>query len=174
MKIGKACGFAFVQARVSIFKNIRALVRNERGSLTILSMSLFFLMVVMSFAILNTSSAMLAKRELIQIGEVAITRATHNLDVSNYYAGTSLGNGGGKELALPINCSAAFQTFMQQISLENLRSHPIGFSEWSCDGIATSAKVTSRAEHLLRIPFMSMDATYTLSATISAHNRLRS
>ena len=166
-------------------------LHDERGSLSILSTSLFFLLVISSFVILNTSSAFIAKRELIQIGETAITRATHNLDVSSYYSGTSNGNasqnfsgsaignangggtgGSGIDAALPINCTAAYQTFTQQLSLENLRSKPIGFSEWNCDGFATSAKVTSQAEHLLRIPFITGNSTFTLSATISAHNRL--
>jgi hypothetical protein len=138
---------------------------------------------------------MLAKRELIQIGESAITRATHNLDVSTYYAGASdrngsanfpgpagggaangsgsAANGNTNVSALPINCNAAYQTFTQQLSLANLRSNPIGFSEWSCDGFATSAKITSQDNHLLRIPFITANPTYTLSATISAHNRLQ-
>jgi hypothetical protein len=183
------------KAQASLTSKARAHLSDERGSLSILSTSLFFLIVVTSFVILNISSAMLAKRELIQIGESAITRAIHNLDVSTYYAGASDGNGnvnfsnsarsnatGGSgnaatgfsnDLALPINCNAAYQTFTQQISLANLRSNPIGFSEWRCDGFATSAKITSEAKHLLRIPFMTANSTYTLSATISAHNRLQ-
>lgn len=141
-------------------------LKDERGSLSILSTSLFFILVISSFVILNTSSAFMAKRELIQIAETAITRSTHNLDVSNYYAGST-------GPALPINCTAAYQTFTQQLSQSNLRSNPIGFSEWNCDGYATSAKVTSQAEHLLRIPFIGGDSTFTLSAVISAHNRLQ-
>lgn len=189
MKVRKVHGILLSQARNDIFgkapiikfRQARAHLSDERGSLSILSTSLFFLLVVTSFVILNTSSAMLAKRELIQIGESAITRATHNLDLSNYYARTSDGNGNvnfsgstsGNVSALPINCDAAYQTFTQQLSLANLRSNPIGFSEWSCDGFATSAKITSQANHLLRIPFMTVNSTYTLSATISAHNRLQ-
>jgi hypothetical protein len=199
----------FGKAPIIKFRQARANLIDDRGSLSILSTSLFFLIVVTSFVILNISSAMLAKRELIQIGESAITRATHNLNVSIYYAGASDGNGsvnfpgpaGGSAAngsasaangsgsaangsasaangnsnvsALPINCNAAYQTFTQQLSLTNLRSNPIGFSEWSCDGFATSAKITSQANHLLRIPFMTANSTYTLSATISAHNRLQ-
>ena len=60
-------------------------LKDERGSLSILSTSLFFLLVISSFVILNSSSAFLAKRELVQIGEVAITRATHHLDAGSYY-----------------------------------------------------------------------------------------
>jgi hypothetical protein len=192
----------FGKAPIIKFRQARANLIDDRGSLSILSTSLFFLIVVTSFVILNISSAMLAKRELIQIGESAITRATHNLDVSSYYAGASdrngsanfsgpagggaangsggaangsggAANGNTNVSALPINCNAAYQTFTQQLSLANLRSNPIGFSEWSCDGFATSAKITSQANHLLRIPFITANPTYTLSATISAHNRLQ-
>lgn len=149
-----------------LLRKLRTRLSDERGSLSILSTSLFFILVISSFVILNTSSAFMAKRELIQIGESAITKSTHNLDVSNYYSGSS-------GPALPINCTAAYQTFTQQLSQSHLRSHPIGFSEWNCDGYATSAKVTSQAEHLLRIPFLGGDSSFTLSAVISAHNRLQ-
>jgi len=165
---------------ISMFRKSRRKVcfepaRSERGSLSILTLTLFFLLVISSLVILNSSSAFMAKRELIQIGEDAITRSTHNLDVSYYYAGNANGNANssGGTRVLPINCKAAYETFAQQISLSNLRSYPIGMSEWSCDGYMTSAKITSQARHLLHIPFLTTNATFTVSATISAHNRLQ-
>jgi Flp pilus assembly protein TadG len=141
-------------------------LKDERGSLSILSTSLFFLLVISSFVFINASSAMLAKRELVQISETAMTRATHALDVRNYY----LGNTG---TALPIDCAAAYQIFTQELSTSNLRKQPIGFNNWNCDGRAVYATVSAQASHLLRIPFTSQDSQFMVSATISAINRLQ-
>ena len=54
--------------------------QNDRGSLSILSTSLFLLLVLSSFVVMNASSAFLAKRELVQIGELAASNAAHILD----------------------------------------------------------------------------------------------
>jgi len=162
--------------------------KEERGSLSILSTSLFFLLVISSFVILNLSSAFLAKRELVQIGEVAITRATHYLDAGSYYNGASSdetssnganwsnsGAGGptSNTPALPIDCSLAYKTFASEISRAQLRNNPINFTDWNCDGYAVSAKLSSPIQHLLRMPMLASQTPVTISATISALNRLQ-
>jgi hypothetical protein len=158
-------------------------LKEERGSLSILSTSLFFLLVISSFVILNSSSAFLAKRELVQIGEVAITRATHHLDAGSYYNGASSAgaswtySGGGSStssnLALPIDCTLAYQSFTHEIYKSQLRNNPIGFTDWNCDGYTASAKLTSQVQHLLRMPILASQSPITISATISALNRLQ-
>ena len=174
-------------------KHFAMSLKDERGSLSILSTSLFFLLVISSFVILNSSSAFLAKRELLQIGEVAITRATHHLDAGSYYNGVSgsgvSGSGassngaswtysGGNNpssstLALPIDCSLAYQSFTHEIYKSQLRNNPIGFTDWNCDGYKASAKLTSQVQHLLRMPILATQSPITVSATISALNRLQ-
>lgn len=153
-------------------------LKDERGSLSILSTSLFFLLVISSFVILNSSSAFLAKRELVQIGEVAITRATHHLDAGSYYNGANLASTAGgsstsSTLALPIDCSLAYQSFTHELYKSQLRNNPIGFTDWNCDGYTASAKLTSQVQHLLRMPILASQTPVTVSATISALNRLQ-
>jgi len=163
-------------------------LKDERGSLSILSTSLFFLLVISSFVILNSSSAFLAKRELVQIGEVAITRATHHLDAGSYYNGVSGSgassngaswtysggsNSSSSNLALPIDCALAYQSFTHEIYKSQLRNNPIGFTDWNCDGYTASAKLTSQVQHLLRMPILASQSPITISATISALNRLQ-
>ena len=169
-------------------KNFLQSLKDERGSLSILSTSLFFLLVISSFVILNSSSAFLAKRELVQIGEVAISRATHHLDAGIYYSGVSgkgassnganwTYSGGGSStssnLALPIDCALAYQSFTHEIYKSQLRNNPIGFTDWNCDGHTASAKLTSQVQHLLRMPILATQSPITISATISALNRLQ-
>ena len=164
-------------------KNFVVSLKDERGSLSILSNSLFFLLVISSFVILNSSSAFLAKRELVQIGEVAITRATHHLDAGSYYNGASkkpanwafsgISSSNSNSGALPIDCSLAYQSFTREIYKSQLRNNPIGFTDWNCDGYTASAKLTSQIQHLLRMPILSSQSPITISATISALNRLQ-
>ena len=141
-------------------------LKDERGSLSILSTSLFFILVITSFIILNTSSAFLAKRELIQISELAITRATHNLDSGSYYNSTNNG-------VVPIDCAAAYQSFTTEISQTYLRENPIGFTGWTCDGFTANATVTSQVKHLLSMPLLASDSPVLVSANVAAQNRLR-
>ena len=85
-------------------------VSDESGSLTLVIASLFLLTLLLSFAIIDISGAYLAKRELINLGEAAITRAAHNVDDSRYYAGerTQVGTGAkGPIYLLPIDCRVA-------------------------------------------------------------------
>ena len=176
---------------MNIYSKIKAKVLDERGSLTILSTSLFMLLVVSSFLILNASSAYLAKRELVQVGEELISKAAHHLDSISYYSNSqnpsssiSMGSDpnsfnpsstytGGASGVLPIDCSSAYQTFINEISGAQLRGNPIHFDSWNCDGSSVSAKVSSQIKHLLVTPILGSDSSFLVTATISAINRLQ-
>ena len=54
-------------------------LRDETGSLVILVFSLFLLLLVAALSVINISDNFLAKRQLVEIGEVAITRAAHQI-----------------------------------------------------------------------------------------------
>jgi Flp pilus assembly protein TadG len=159
--------------------------KDERGSLSILTFSLFLLLVFISFMILNTSSAYLAKRELIQIGEVALTRAAHHLDTESYYGqGYSIvdayaqGSRSPTKSNLPIDCAAAYQSFTNELARSNLRSNAIGFNQWRCDGKEASASITSQVPQLLSIPFLNsvvaVNGLIPITTTIATTNRLQS
>ena len=159
-----------------------ARLRDERGSLSILTFSLFLLLAITSFLILNASSAYLAKRELVQIGEIALTRAAHNLDQNSYYNqggffSTSPFPNQSSGTMLPIDCSKAFESFTNEISNSRLRDSVIGFSAWQCDGKDVAATLTSQIRQLLSIPFLnsifSADGMISLTAPIATQNRLQ-
>lgn len=157
-------------------------IQEERGSLSILSTSLFFLLVLSSFVIMNASSAYLAKRELIQIGEVGITRAVQHLDSNSYYGNlaggsSSSGNSAGNSVsntAIPIDCPAAAQSFRNEMAQSNLRQSPIVLNQWSCDGFNASATISSQVRHLLVMPILGSQAPMVVTTEVAARNALQS
>jgi len=131
---------------------------------------------------MNASSAYLAKRELIQIGEVGITRAVQHLDANSYYgnlagessnsinsAGNSVGN-----IAIPIDCPAAAQSFRNEMAQSNLRQSPIVLNQWSCDGFNASATISSQVRHLLVMPILGSQAPIVVMTEVAARNALQS
>ncbi len=126
---------------------------------------------------MNASSAYLAKRELIQIGEVGITRAVQHLDSNSYY-GNSSGQLSNFNLpsgatALPIDCTAAAQSFKNEILQSNLRQSSVTLNQWSCDGFSATATISSQIRHLLVMPILGSQGPITVTAEVAAHNALR-
>ena len=76
---------------------IKDLLRDETGSLSILVFALFFVLLVSSLGVVDISDNFLAKRQLIEIGEVAITQAAHQLSLSRYYSGNVLMDSSGAD-----------------------------------------------------------------------------
>jgi Flp pilus assembly protein TadG len=66
---------------------VKAFWRDERGSISLLIMSLFMATVIVSIILTNISSIYLAKRALTQATEAAAQRGVRNLDVDSYYQG---------------------------------------------------------------------------------------
>ena len=171
--------------------------QNDRGSLSILSTSLFLLLVLSSFVVMNASSAFLAKRELVQIGELAASNAAHILDKNAYYASTFLnsssvnsaspnsatssayaksplaGSWNYSGSALPIDCASAYAAFSSALSRVTLRGNPIAFTGWQCDGYALSVVISSRVQHLLALPILGSESLVPITAEIAVVNRLQ-
>lgn len=182
---------------------MREKIVDERGSLSILSTSLFFLLVLSSFVIMNTSSGFLAKRELIQTGEALLSKAVQNLDAATYYSNGSNGSNGSnfngsssadsgsnynqpayfgqmygmtnqsQQSSLPIDCNTAYSQFSQSILRAQLRDQPIWISAWNCDGWRVSVTLTSRIKQLLVLPIIGSQSPVDISAEIAATNRLQ-
>ena len=147
-------------------------IKSDRGSLSLLTITLFFILVLSSFVILNTSSAFLAKRELIQAGEIAITRASQNLDLNRYYLEDS------NSSRVPVDCGAAYESFNNEIHENSVRGKAIELVQWSCAGDSPSVTIQSEIPQLLKMPFLSFSnsntSTITITATIGATSTVRS
>jgi hypothetical protein len=150
--------------------------RSEDGSLTIFILSLFFITMLLSFAIIDISGVFLAKRELVNIGEVAISRAAHHIDLDRYYSGDRtqvVSSANGPIYLVPIDCQAAASSMQSELSSTTLRGHEISIAQFSCTGDILRATLSSQVEPTLHLPFLGLNTANTLfgiRATLSASN----
>lgn len=147
------------------------ILRDESGSLVVLIFSLFLLLLVSSFSVIDLSDSFLAKRELVQIGEVAITRAAHQISLSRYYSGNILmDNSGvdGAQFRVPIDCQAALLAFQTEISSSMLRDQQITIAAWDCQDDAVTGTLQARIPLLVKLPFGIGANGTTIDSTIGA------
>lgn len=108
-------------------------VLDESGSISPLILGLFSIALLLSVGILNVSESFLAKRQLIQIGEEVVQRASHSLDYFQYYLGDQSWEPSNK---IPLDCNAARDEVVRGISQTQLRGRPIKISTFECqDGL---------------------------------------
>lgn len=167
-----------IRIKILVLRWLKKWLISEEGSLSILICSLFLLTLVLSFSIVDISGAFLAKRELINMGEAAISRAAHNVDLDRYYsgdrvlAGTSATSGEPTYL-VPINCQLAETSLVSEISVLTLRGSTVNISQFSCEADVLRATFESHIAPALQLPFLNgsvMNGLLTISATLSASN----
>lgn len=95
---------------MGLIKSLRHWLKREDGSISVLVLGLFIVVLLASFVLTDISAIIVAKRSLIQATESAAQSAAHALDLETYYQ--------GKHSALsflvtdaspviPIDCAAA-------------------------------------------------------------------
>jgi hypothetical protein len=160
-------------------KQFSAVAKDQSGSLTLFITSLFLLTLLLSFAIIDISGAFVAKRQLVNIGEAAISRAAHNIDLARYYSGefTVSGYGAsGERYLVPIDCQAASNTLESEIAMSQLHRSPVNILSFTCEGDLIRATITSKIAPLLALPILQgsvMNQFLNITATVSASNEIR-
>jgi hypothetical protein len=150
---------------------IRDLLRDETGSLSILVFALFFVLLVSSLGVVDISDNFLAKRQLIEIGEVAITQAAHQLSLSRYYSGNVLmdsSGADGTQFRIPLDCAKATATFEEEIAVSQLRGEAISIQGWNCSNDEVSGTLSAQIPVLLKLPLGIGGESTTITATIGA------
>ena len=154
-----------------MFNFLRRNFRDDSGSLVILVLGLFLLLLTASLALVDISDNFLAKRQLVEIGEVAITRAAHQLSLSRYYSGNILMDTSGSDVTqfrIPIDCSAALAGFQSEIASSSLRGNPIALTSWSCLGDEVSGTIVAQIPVLLNLPLGIGSNSTTVTSTLGA------
>lgn len=166
--------FAFLSAKSAFLSAKSAgskVIRDESGSLVLLIFTLFFLVLISSFAIIDVSDSFLAKRELIAIGEVAITRAAHQISLTRYYSGNILMDTtgvDGAQFRIPLDCPTAYSAFQAEIISSLLRSQSISITSWNCENDEVRGTLQAKIPLLIKLPFgIGTDGT-TITSTIGA------
>jgi hypothetical protein len=146
------------------------LLRDERGSISILIMGLFLLSVITLMVLTDISSVYLAKRTLTQATEAAAQRGVSNLDLQKYYEksytavrfGLNLLGDGEKDPGIPIDCvkgrADAVDAMNSWIGLDasitrkNLLA--IRIEEISCDGYELGIRTSAQVVLPFNLPFL--------------------
>ena len=150
---------------------IRKDIRDESGSLAVLVLSLFLILLVSSLAVVDISDNFLAKRQLIEIGEVAITKAAHQISLSRYYSGNIVMDNSladGAQFRIPLDCTAASSAFLEEIAASNLRGSAIHVESWDCSNDEVSATISAAIPILIKLPFGIGSHQTQITSTIAA------
>ena len=152
----------FSLLRRSFFPKLRKKLQDERGSISLLILALFMLVLITLIVLTDISSVYIAKRALTQATEAATQRGVRNLDLEKYYAreynvnrfAANLFLNGEKDPGIPIDCEKGrsdslgalrdWGTLGGVTSRKNLSQ--IRVQDFQCDGfeigIHSSARVT--------------------------------
>ncbi len=165
-KISILCRINF--ARRSAYRRILC---DESGSLVILTFSLFLLLLISSLAVINISDSFLAKRQLVEIGEVAITRAAHSISLSRYYSGNILmdtSGADGPQFRIPLDCQRAQLAFQNEISSSSLRGKEVSITSWNCVDDEVEATIQTQIPTLISLPLGIGTNSSNITATVGA------
>jgi len=134
----------------------------ETGSISPLIMGYFVIAMSFIFLVSNLASVYIARRDLINLTEGALSRAVQELDEIAYYYQVPIPDiFTGSHREVPINCSDAGKTFSQELALLasthldlygqrfNQASGDIALKAFVCDG--KSLSVTLQQVH--QLPF---------------------
>ena len=148
---------------------LRKFLAEERGSLSVLILSLFMTILISLIALTDISAIYFAKRSLTHATEAAAQRGVRNLDLDAYYRGKynatqfflNLTAEGEKDPGIPIDCQQGkidAHNAIHELSRDrgNLFGHQLGeinVEEINCDGYQISLKTSSTATLPFVIPF---------------------
>ena len=147
---------------ISGVMRVRRRIKDESGSISPLIMGYFVIAMSLTFLISNIASVYIARRDLINLTEGALSRAVQELDEIAYYYQVPIPEiFPGQSRAVPINCSDAGRTFGQEVALIakskldlygrsfNQANSDIELKSFICDG--KSLRVSLQQVH--QLPF---------------------
>ena len=161
------------------------LIRDERGSISLVVITLFLVTVMTSIVVTDIASVAIAKRSLTQATEAAAQRGVRNLDLRAYYSGefdltTMAGNLfgiGPDDPGVPINCSKALGDAQEALidwsngdkSLRRSEITALRISTIDCDGFGIQLITEATARLPIAIPIFKMESIQ-ISARVSTTN----
>jgi hypothetical protein len=168
-------------------KSLRSFAKDERGSISLLIMSLFMSTLIVLVILTNISSIYLAKRALTQASEAAVQRGVRNLDLQTYYQSDynfwqfawNLTGEGETDPGIPIDCQkgrddalSAMAKWMQLSESketangrENLEDIKVNRVE--CDGYQLTISTSADVRLPFLLPFINLDYV-EISTTVAS------
>ena len=152
---------------------LRIAWKDENGSVAVITIGLFVVLLSLALVLTDISSIYLAKRTLTLASESSVQYGMKNLDAESYYSGEYnfnqlLVNSFGQaeiDPGIPIDCESGlndvrkvlsdFQTVSPATKRENLRD--IRLSDFQCDGFQIYIETSAIAHLPIPIPFINYD-----------------
>ena len=158
-------------AKIPLSKS-QIFLRDDKGSLSVLILGLFLVILITLMILTDVSSVYFAKRSLTQATEAAVQRGVRNLDLGSYYRGEyniktfirNLSGEGERDPGIPIDCEKGRKDSINAISefsrdRESLLGSQLGeirVDQISCDGYQLSIQTSSTARLPFVIPFINI------------------
>ena len=144
-------------------------LKEEDGSISVLTMGLFLVSVVLLILITDIASISVAKESLVHVSEAAAIRASHSVDLGSYYRGNT-------GVAIPIDCQVAYQEAAEEIGLwsqDDVSIHrpelqQVWMTDFSCSGNRVQLSTSARAILPFRLPQSA--ASVDIHATVEAES----
>jgi hypothetical protein len=150
----------------------RILSSKSRGSLIPLSFGFFLIAICLAFISINISSAYAVKRELNTIGEAAINKAAHSINLFAYYGET---NRYQSQKRVPLDCHLANTEFIRLIQNADISGKEISIDQFQCNLYELSAQISLNAKMPIQIPFFHLSDLDNLriSTMIGASSKIQ-
>ena len=168
-------------------RNMREVLINERGSLSVVIIGLFFISTACLVVMSNVATVLVAKRSLAQATEAAAQRGVHSLDKSSYYTGKGtmftapLATITGREHSpIPIDCNRAFLDVILELrnwsnddsSMKRHELQGIVLTNMECDESSLEISTFSEVKFPFNVPFLNMDSA-VLTSTVGTTNQVQ-
>ena len=144
----------------------------SRGSLIPLSFGFFLIAISLAFISINISTAYTLKKELTNIGETAINKAAHSINLFAYYGEI---NRYQSNKRVPLDCQVANISFSNSLRAVDLSGKKITVERFNCDLYELSAQISVTGKMPIQIPFLTLDNldNLTIRTTIGASSRIQ-
>lgn len=163
------------------------IIRDERGSVSLIVITLFLITVMASTIFTDIASIAIAKRSLTQVTEAAAQRGVRNLDLNSYYSGefdlttmaSNLFGVGPRDPGIPIDCSKAMSDAQGALedwlngdkTLRRVEISTIRISELACDGFGIQLVTEATAILPISIPIFKVNSVVISSKVSSTNTR---
>ena len=162
-------------------------LRDERGSISVLTIALFLITVVLVMMTTNISAVAVAKKNLTQSAESVAQRGAHFLDRDLYYSGKfnaitmvqNLFGAGPTDPGIPIDCDAAQlgineaveDLYSEKKLLISERIQELRVSEILCDSQDIRVELVAVVTLPFQLPFLNLDRVTLKSAATTFNQR---
>lgn len=172
---------------MDVRKLSRAVINEERGSLSVVIIGVFFITVASLMVMTDVATVLVAKRSLAQATEAAAQRGVHTLDKSAYYTGKgtlftapTAAINHRDHTPIPINCGRALLDVMLELHnwsnddglMKRHELQGIVLRDLQCDGTSLEVSTYAEVKFPFTVPFSRMDSA-TLTSTVATTNQVQ-